>query len=90
MDLFLNEVVIGAIVYLLLTWAFTSKFVESKFDKIHKKIEDIEKKADARDDENEAYIRRLEVILQVYIQQFKLPSPYAADQTEIEKNPKSD
>lgn len=90
MDLILNEVVIGAIVYLLLTWAFTSKFVEAKFDKIYKKIEDIEKKADARDDENEAYIRRMEVILQVYIQQFKLPSPYATGQTEIKKNPKSD
>lgn len=92
MDL-MSESVIGAAVYLLLTLLFTSKFIEGKFDKINKKIEEAQTRADSRDDENEAYIRRLEVILQVYLQKVGLPPPYGTTttvQTEVKKNIKPD
>lgn len=87
MDLILNEVFIGAVVYLALTLVFTSQFIESKFDKIHKEIEEVKRHTDYRDDENEAYIRRMEVILQVYTQRNLLqPPPHDAAQTEIKNS----
>lgn len=88
MDLLLNEVVIGATVYLLLTLVFTSRFIQGKFDKVHKEIEEVKSKADARDDENEAYIRRLEVILQVYLQ--RSLSFHDSFSTEIKRNTELD
>lgn len=85
MDLILNEVFIGATVYLVLTLVFTSQFIKNEFRQVYKLIEEMKRAADSRDDENEAYIRRLEVILQVYLQAKGLPLPYDPIQTEIKK-----
>ncbi|WP_446380496.1 hypothetical protein [Coleofasciculus sp. E2-BRE-01] len=86
----MDEVIVGAVVYLVLTWVFTTKFIESKFDNTHKRIKEVKKIADDRGDENEAYIRRLEVILQVYLQGSGFPQPYDSIQTEVKKNPELD
>jgi len=74
-DLILDKDVIGVIVYLMLTLFFTSRFIEDKFEKLHKENQDLKNHTDKRDDENEAHIRRLEVILQVHYQGFLKP-PY--------------